>query len=88
MEDLALRVAFVPVTAGIAYELLRWGAKRRGLGFALNRFGLLTQRLTTAHPDPGQIEVAIAAVEACRAGMQPASQPEPVAVLAAGTIEP
>ena len=68
MEDLALRVAFVPVTAAIAYELLRWGARRRGLGFALNRFGLLTQRLTTAYPDAGQIEVAIAAVEACRTG--------------------
>jgi uncharacterized protein YqhQ len=99
MEDLALRVAFVPVTAAIAYELLRWGAKRRGLGFALNRFGLLTQRLTTAHPDRGQIEVAIAAVEACRFGLQPEAKAIPdqiptpasahVAVLAAeSTIEP
>ncbi|HEX6473521.1 MAG TPA: DUF1385 domain-containing protein [Candidatus Limnocylindria bacterium] len=88
MEDLALRVAFVPVTAAVAYELLRWGAKRRGLGFALNRFGLLTQRLTTRYPDPGQIEVAIAAVEACRRGVQPIPLPEPAPVLAAGTIEP
>ncbi|HEY8179155.1 MAG TPA: DUF1385 domain-containing protein [Candidatus Limnocylindria bacterium] len=73
--DLGLRIAFVPVTAAIAYELLRWGARRRGLGFALNRFGLLTQRLTTAYPDGGQIQVAIAAVEACRHGVQPASPP-------------
>ena len=58
----------MPVTAAIAYELLRWGARRRGLGFALNRFGLLTQRLTTAYPDAGQIEVAIAAVERLPAG--------------------
>lgn len=65
--DLALRIGFVPVSAAIAYELLRWGSRRRGLGFALNRFGLLTQRLTTAQPDAGQIEVAIAAVERCRA---------------------
>ena len=50
--DLALRIGFVPVTAAIAYELLRWGSRRRGLGFALNRFGLFTQRLTTARPDP------------------------------------
>jgi uncharacterized protein YqhQ len=66
--DLTLRIGLVPVSAAIAYELLRWGSRRRGIGFALNRFGLLTQRLTTAHPDAGQIEVAIAAVERCRAG--------------------
>jgi uncharacterized protein YqhQ len=65
--DLSLRIAFVPVTAAIAYELLRWGSQRRGLGFALNRFGLFTQRLTTAYPDAGQMEVAIAALERCRA---------------------
>jgi uncharacterized protein YqhQ len=65
--DLALRIGFVPVSAAIAYELLRWGSRRRGIGFALNRFGLFTQRLTTAQPDAGQIEVAIAAVERCRA---------------------
>jgi uncharacterized protein YqhQ len=66
--DLALRIGFVPVTAAIAYELLRWGSRRRGLGFALNRFGLLTQRLTTARPDALQLEVAAAALEHCRSG--------------------
>jgi uncharacterized protein YqhQ len=67
MIDLGLRIGFVPITAAVAYELLRWGARRRGLGFALNRFGLLTQRLTTSRPDRGQVEVAIAAIERCRA---------------------
>jgi uncharacterized protein YqhQ len=66
-EDLSLRIAFVPVTAAIAYEVLRWGSRRRGLGFALNRFGIFTQRLTTSYPDVGQLEVAIAALERCRA---------------------
>ena len=84
VPDLALRIAFVPITASIAYELLRWGAKRRGLGFALNRFGLLTQRLTTAYPDRGQIEVAITAVEACRAGVRVEPIPEAAVVPAAG----
>ncbi|MGH2428540.1 MAG: DUF1385 domain-containing protein [Candidatus Limnocylindria bacterium] len=65
--DLALRIGFLPITAAIAYELLRWGSRQRGVGFGLNRFGLLSQRLTTAHPDRGQIEVAIAALELCRA---------------------
>lgn len=80
MEDLGLRVAFVPITAAVAYELLRWGSRQRGLGFALNRFGLLTQRLTTAHPDTGQIEVAIAAVEACRMGVGVGTELEPPSV--------
>jgi uncharacterized protein YqhQ len=83
--DLGLRIAFVPVTAAIAYEVLRWGAKRRGLGFALNRFGLLTQRLTTAYPDAGQIEVAIAAVEACREGVPSRLMREPELAPAAAT---
>lgn len=64
--DLALRLAFLPLTAAVAYELLRWGSRRRGIGSALNRFGMLTQRLTTARPDRGQIEVAIAALNLCR----------------------
>ncbi len=84
MADLGLRIAFVPVTAAIAYEVLRWGARRRGLGFALNRFGLLTQRLTTAYPDAGQIEVAIAAVEACRLGVRTEPVTEAAPVPAAG----
>ena len=67
MADLAVRIGFLPVTAAVAYELLRWGSRQRGIGFALNRFGLLTQRLTTARPDRAQMEVAIAALELCRA---------------------
>ncbi len=81
--DLAVRIGFLPVTAAVAYELLRWGSRQRGIGFALNRFGLLTQRLTTARPDRGQIEVAIAAVDLCRA---PAMALEPEAVGASATV--
>jgi uncharacterized protein YqhQ len=73
VADLAVRIGFLPITAAVAYELLRWGSRQRGIGFALNRFGLLTQRLTTARPDRGQVEVAIAAVEQCRA---PAAIPD------------
>jgi uncharacterized protein YqhQ len=82
LPDLALRIGFVPVTAAIAYELLRWGSRRRGLGFALNRFGLFTQRLTTAQPDAAQLEVAAAAMDRCRAGasVEPAAVAVPVLV--------
>lgn len=68
LPDMALRIGFVPITAAIAYELLRWGSRRRGIGFALNRFGLFTQRLTTTQPDASQLEVAAAALERCRSG--------------------
>ena len=87
VADLALRIGFVPVSAAIAYELLRWGSRGRGIGFALNRFGLLTQRLTTAKPDAGQIEVAIAAVERCRVGTgaEPAN-PSDSTMLPAGAL--
>lgn len=78
VADLALRIGFLPVTAAVAYELLRWGSRQRGIGFALNRFGLLTQRLTTATPDRAQMEVAIAALELCRAAEPMAAQPEAV----------
>ena len=65
--DLALRVAALPLIAAVAYEALRWGSTRRGLSALLTRLGLFTQRLTTARPDAGQIEVAIAALAYCRA---------------------
>jgi uncharacterized protein YqhQ len=66
IPDMALRIGFLPVTAAVAYELLRWGARQQGIGSALTRFGLLTQRLTTARPDAGQIDVAIAALRLCQ----------------------
>lgn len=84
VADLALRIGFLPVAAAVAYELLRWGSRQRGIGFALNRFGLLTQRLTTARPDAAQIEVAIAAVELCQA--MPA--PHETEVAPAGVMAP
>jgi uncharacterized protein YqhQ len=78
VADLALRIGFLPITAAVAYELLRWGSRQRGIGFALNRFGLLTQRLTTARPDRDQVEVAIAALELCRSPqLLPAAEPMP-----------
>jgi len=81
LADLALRIGFLPITAAVAYELLRWGSRQRGIGFALNRFGLFTQRLTTARPDGDQIEVAIAALELCRSSQAlPAAEPRPAAL--------
>lgn len=87
LTDLGLRIGFLPVTAAVAYELLRWGSRQRGIGFALNRFGLLTQRLTTARPDRDQIEVAIAALELCRAPEASAATAEPAPAVSLVTAQ-
>lgn len=60
-----LKVLLFPVVAGLSYELLKWAGKSDGkiIG-ALSYPGLMLQKLTTKEPDDGQIEVAIAAMEA------------------------
>jgi uncharacterized protein YqhQ len=60
-----LRVVFLPVVAGISYEILRLSARRAGAPFfrGIIAPGLLLQRLTTREPDRGQIEVAIASLK-------------------------
>ena len=64
---LALRLALLPVVAGVSYEFIKL------VGRYDNRFtdlicfpGLMLQKLTTAEPDDGQIAVGIAALTAVR----------------------
>lgn len=60
-----LRVALMPVVAGISYELIRLaGRSDNVLVNILSAPGMLIQRMTTKEPDKQMIEVAIAAVEA------------------------
>lgn len=63
---IASRIVFIPVIAGISYEVIRFNAKHSGN--ALVRMGtvpsLMLQNLTTRKPDDDQIEVAIAAMTA------------------------
>lgn len=62
---LGLRIALVPVIAGISYELIRLaGRSNNFLIRMVSAPGMLLQRLTTAEPDEDMVEVAIAAVEA------------------------
>ena len=58
---IASRIIFIPVIAGISYELLKVSAKSRWLHF-VSRPGIELQRLTTKEPDDGQVEVAIASL--------------------------
>ena len=65
--DKIVRFAFIPVIGGVSYELLKLSANpvvRRYMA-PLVWPGLFLQRLTTKEPSSDQIEVAIAALDAC-----------------------
>jgi uncharacterized protein YqhQ len=58
------RVLLVPVVAGISYEVLKWAGRSDSfLVKIVSAPGLCLQRITTAEPDAGQIEAAIAAMK-------------------------
>lgn len=63
-----IRVALIPVIAGLSYELIRFAAKRRGSFLALMTApGLWMQRITTKPPADDQTAVAIHALEGAMA---------------------
>jgi uncharacterized protein YqhQ len=71
----AIRIALLPLIAGVSYEIIRFAAKHRGSLFALMTApGLWLQRITTQPPTDDQVECAIVAlneamaVEAQRGG--------------------
>ncbi len=59
--NFALRIAFLPVIAGVAYEFLKFTAKHQDSKFfrALTKPGLWMQRLTTSEPDDQMLAVAL-----------------------------
>lgn len=60
-----IRIALLPVIAGISYEILKLaGRSENPLVNLLSKPGLAIQRLTTREPDDDMIRVAICAVEA------------------------
>jgi uncharacterized protein YqhQ len=73
------RILAIPIIAGIAFELLRLGAKyhRSPVMRALMAPGLWLQKITTKPPTEDQIEVAIASFEKVRdmEGVAPAGPP-------------
>ncbi len=80
----ALRVALLPLVAGLAYESLRLGAGRDNWFVrALMQPGLWLQHITTRPSDPQMVEVAVRAFEAVVPegqldGRLPATLPSPV----------
>ncbi len=66
---LLIRIACIPVVAGLAYEVLKLAAKSDNALCRAVRFpGLMLQKLTTREPEDGMIEVALAAFDLATKG--------------------
>lgn len=65
LAKLALRIALLPLIAGISYEILKLSSRyEKNLLFSiLVSPGLLIQKITTSEPDEKQLEVAIFALK-------------------------
>jgi uncharacterized protein YqhQ len=63
IENILLRLLFIPVVAGTSYEILKFAGRRSEwlLMKIINAPGLAFQHFTTREPDAKQIEVAIEA---------------------------
>ena len=58
-----IRIALLPVIAGVSYEIIRFAAKHRGSLFALMTApGMWLQRVTTQPPSDDQAQCAIVAL--------------------------
>lgn len=64
LVNLLIRIALMPVVAGLSYEIIRYAAKKEsGAAFKLmTKPGLWLQNITTQEPDGEQLEVAITAL--------------------------
>ena len=59
-----IRIALLPLIAGVSYEIIRFAARHRGSLFALMTApGLWLQRITTQPPDDSEVECAIIALD-------------------------
>ncbi len=62
LERIAARLMFLPLLAGISYELIRWAGRSESPFLRIVMFpGLMLQKLTTREPDDLQLEVAVRA---------------------------
>ncbi|HKP47511.1 MAG TPA: DUF1385 domain-containing protein [Pyrinomonadaceae bacterium] len=65
LYNFLVRLALIPVVAGLSYEIIRLSAKKEsGLFFkTITRPGVWLQNITTQEPDDKQLEVAIEALK-------------------------
>ncbi|PKQ10294.1 MAG: DUF1385 domain-containing protein [Actinobacteria bacterium HGW-Actinobacteria-9] len=74
-----IRIIFLPLIAGLAYEVVKWAGKSPENPFVrvLLWPGLQLQRMTTRQPDDSMIEVAVAAMQAVIAREEGRAAPAP-----------
>jgi hypothetical protein len=65
LYNFLVRVALVPLVAGLSYEIIRLSARKEGGWFfkSITKPGVWLQNITTQEPDDGQLEVAIEALK-------------------------
>lgn len=65
LMNFSLRLLFLPLIAGVSYEVLKWSAKYsdHSLVKLVTFPGLMFQRLTTQEPDDQQLEVALSSLK-------------------------
>ncbi len=63
--NLLVRIALMPLVAGLSYEIIRYAAKKESSAIfkIMTIPGLWLQNITTQEPDNSQLEVAIAALK-------------------------
>ncbi len=61
-----VRIALIPVVAGLSYEIIRLSARKESGAFfkTITKPGVWLQNVTTKEPDDSQLEVAIEALKA------------------------
>src|SRR5882672_7601013 len=74
-----VRIALIPVVAGLSYEIIRLSARKEsGVFFkAITKPGVWLQNVTTKEPDDSQLEVAIEALKASLKLEPQTGEPEP-----------
>jgi uncharacterized protein YqhQ len=73
LQRLLVHLPFIPLVAGVAYEVLKLSDKKKKTKFwnGLIQPGLWLQHITTQEPDASQLEVAIAALKAALKNNKP-----------------
>lgn len=63
--NMSIRIALMPLVAGLSYEIIRLSAKKEGsiIFKLMTRPGVWLQNITTKEPDDKQLEVAIEALK-------------------------
>jgi uncharacterized protein YqhQ len=77
--NLAVRIALMPLVAGLSYEIIRYAAKKESSAVfkLMTAPGLWLQNITTQEPDEEQLEVAIEALNESLK-LEPQTQLQPV----------